>query len=225
MSEKEKFDYIKDFNRMSEQPMMVKARKIANNLYKEYTEEGKRQCNNLLLEWIKECFWGRVTKDHLPIFDEVWQLLDEGKYTKKNPFIYGDIDEGVWIERPKSKYKKVIVSERYCACRDDNIFIFIKDDSSISFDTFRVATVWHREKKYSLKSNYGDDRDIKLPSLNTYKKRDFYYGYYDCRDKGHVLKYDSFTERVEKANWSENEIPWALDTLRSHLLMLKEKED
>lgn len=213
-----------------EQPMMIKAKRLAKSLYKAYKFEEKRGkgCGDLLLEWVKEVYWGIIVKEHIPVFDEAWQLLHNRKHTKKNKFVYGDIDVGVWIEYPKNKNKKVIISTRYCSCADDNTHIFIYDKSSIpkeyfNWDKFRAATVWPRQINSKLGIDWGDDRNIDLPSLNTYRKRDFHYGYYDCRDKGHSFLYEAINERVEKASWDEGRIERALWTLRGHLQALQEK--
>lgn len=190
-------------------PMMEKAERIAENLYRQYNieERGGRECGNLLLEWIKEHFWGIVISKHIPIFEKVWTILDKKGYTKRNKFIYGDIDVGLWVEYPKNTSKKVIVSTRYCAMADDNTHIFILDKEILNWVKFRVATVWPRENSkggYKVKKSkkypdgwfsWGDDRDIKIPSLNTYRKRDFHYGYYDCRDKGHCFFYKDYGQR------------------------------
>lgn len=210
-----------------EQPMMIKAKRLAKSLYNACKFEEKRgeNCGKLLLQWIKECYWGIIVKEHLLVFDEIWWTLHERKHTKKNKFIYGD-DVGIWIEYPKNKNKRVVVSERYCSCADDNIHIFIYDKSInpreyFNWDKFRVVTVWHRQINNKLGIDWGDDRNIDLPSLNTYRKRDFRYGYYDCRDKGHCLLYEAHNERVENAHWNESRIEHALWTLRGHKQALK----
>lgn len=217
-----------------EQPMMIKAKKLGRSLYRAYIQEEKagRNCGNLLLDWIKESFWGSLVKDHLPIFNELWELLNKKGHTRKNPFGYGDIDYDVWVEYPKDNNKQVIVSICYCACADDNTHIFIYDKelsdpkiySTYDWSKFRVATVWKRQKSNDRWPNDEYDRNIDVPSLSTYRKRDFRYGYYDCRDKGHVLLYEAHSERVEKASWSETEIYWALWNLRSHLRALKDEK-
>ncbi len=208
--------------------MMKKAERIAKNLYRQYSIEEKdgRDCGDLLLEWIKENFWGIIVSKHIPTFERVWKMLDEKRHTKNNKFIYGDIDQGLWIEYPKDKNKKVIISTCYCSCADDNTHIFILERLYSNRIRFRVATVWPREK-HNTDGRWGDDRDIDIPSLNTYRKRDFRYGYYDCRDEGHCILYENYERkvgRVEKAHWGEGKIKHALWTLRMHLEALEEEK-
>ena len=202
-----------------EQPMMLKARKFAKQLHNAYKSEERRgrDCGGLLLHWIKECYWGIIVKEHLPLFDKLYKMLEEGKHTKKNKFVYGDADVGVWIEYSKKEYRNVIISESYCSCADDNIHIFIRDKyEGVTYCTrFRVATVWQREKHYPKDyQRWNDDRDIKIPSLNTYRKRDYEFGYFDCRDEGHSLLYNDGSIRVENAHWGENKIEVALRVLK-----------
>lgn len=204
--------------------MMDKAQRLADMLYKEYQEEDKRgECGHLLLEWVEDAFWGRMVKDHLKVFDAVWELLRARKHTKKKPFIHGDYDYSVWVENTKVKDKKVIAATCHCACAPDNTHLYIEENCKYReppyeiMHRFRVATVWPREKKSNLGIAWGDDRDINVPSLNTYRKRNFHYGYFDCRDEGNVLLYSGYLGgRVEHAGWSAQKIYWALWMLRLH---------
>ena len=68
--------------------------------------------------------------------------------------------------------------------------------------------------------SWGDDRDIKIPSINTYRKRDFEYFYKDCRDEGHVFTYEN--EKCDKASWHEKNISPALMYFRWHLDALQD---
>ncbi len=211
-------------------PMLDKAKKRAKQLYKDYNIEEKegRDCGNLFLEWVSEHFWGMVVKEHIPIFHTNWEMLNSKGHTKNNKFVFGDIDEAVWIEKTKDKNKKVIVCERYCSMANNNIHIFIMEKPFDNWVTFRVATVWHREIKSISGIKWGDDREIDKPSLNTYRKRDFHYGYYDCRDEGHCFKYEQRLKdvgTVEKAHWRESEMKYALSSLVYHKEALKDKYD
>lgn len=208
--------------RVKEQPMMLTARKLSNNLYRAYKKEQPHDCQDLLLEWVGDCFWGKIVQEHIPIFHKTWDCLVEKGHTKSNKFIYGDVDVGVWFENVKDKEKhenrKVIVSERYCSTADDNIHIFVLDDLSLTlgynFSEFKAVTVWPREKKSISGIDWGDDRNIDLPSLATYRKRNFNYGYNDARDRGHIFKWQGFTAQVENSMWNSMRIPYALQTLR-----------
>lgn len=211
--------------------MMRKAKLLSNGLYRAYKKEQADDCQDLLLEWVGECFWGRIVQEHIPTFSSAWKLLAERGHTRSNKFVYGDIDVGLWYEKVKSDEKrlgnrKVIVSERYCSMADDNIHIFVLDDHpetlGYNFSEFKAVTVWHREKKSISGIDWGDDRNIDLPSLTTYRKRDFDYGYNDARDKGHIFKFQGFTARVENASWNSMRIPHALQTLRWNLEALQD---
>lgn len=214
--------------RPREQPLMITAKRLGNNIYRAYKKEQKDDCQDLLLEWVGECFWGKIVKEHIPIFKKSWNILYREGHDKNNKFVYGDVDVGVWYEKTKNERRKVIVSERYCSMADDNIHIFVLDEYpknwGISFNQFKAVTVWPREKKSTLDHKFGDDRDIDIPSLNTYRKRDFDYGYNDCRDKGHCFKYEKINNRVEKPSWLGFKIQHALQTLRWDLGELKELE-
>ncbi len=212
--------------------MMEKSKRIAEDLYHQYSIEEKsgEDCGKLLLDWIKENFWGIIVSKHIPTFEKVWKILNERGHTEKNKFVYGDIDVGLWVEYPKDKNKKVIISTTYCSMADDNTHLFILDKLLPNWIRFRVATVWPRENNkggYMTKDGWfywGDDRDVKTPSLNTYRKRDYKYGYYDCRDKGHCILYENHGQdigRVEHAHYGEDEINHALWLLRSHLCALE----
>lgn len=208
--------------KLPEQPMMQKAKRLSNSLYRAYKKEQPIDCQDLLLEWVGDCFWGRIVSEHIPVFHKTWNLLVEKGHTKFNKFEYGDIDVGLWYEKIKNKenhaHRKVIVSERYCSTADDNIHIFVMDDYpktlGYNFSSFKAVTVWNREKKSISGIDWGDDRNIDIPSLTTYRKRDFDYGYNDARDKGHIFKWEGFTIRVENSIWNSMRIPHALQTLR-----------
>ncbi len=219
--------------RAKEPDTMTTAKKLGNSLYRAYKKQTERGCQDLLINWVKEVFWGRAVKDHIPVFNKIWNILYKNGHDKNNPFTWGDVDQSVWYEKPKDKtHRKVIVSESHCSCADDNIHIFVLDEYP-GYDTlskFKAVTVWQREKgKGGYKTAkgwhfWGDDRDITLPSLNTYRKRSFDFGYNDCRDKGHTFMYEFSTQRVENANWNEIKIPHSLQTLRWDLGALKECE-
>lgn len=171
---------------------------LAKNLYRKYKKENDKKktgkYDSLLLKWTLQKFWRRVIEDNIPVFLEVWKKLNEQKHTRKNKFVYGDYDVGLWVEYPKDKNKKVIISTRYCSCADDNTYIFILEKTDYR-TVFRTVTVWPRQINSKYKHcEKGDkfSKDIYKPSLNTYRKADFKFGYYDNRDKGHVFLYEKY---------------------------------
>jgi hypothetical protein len=220
-------------------PFKNKCEDIADLLYCQYVAEENRDgeeskgCGDLMLEWIKDRFWGQIVEDHIPTFRAVYNiLLKNGNTSQKNCYVYGDLDVGIWIEKTKNpKDKKVIASTRYCSMADDNTHLYIMtglkfvdmDPPDFNFLKFYCRTVWPRQKKE--KFHFGDDRDIKIPSLRTYQERDFKFSYQDCRDKGHVFTYNAFMgPSLDKAHWHETRIPHALQALRWHLEALKDYE-
>lgn len=142
----------------------------------------------------------------LPVFKKLWQLLNNNKCYKDNKFFFCDDDYSLWIEFPKQNKKhivrKVIIASCSTVCRDDNTILYIYDEgiNDNCWDIFRIARVWQRQKTNN-KYKCGDDRDINIPSLNTYRKRNFRFGYYDCRDIGHVLKIQN--GHIDNAYWNK----------------------
>jgi hypothetical protein len=221
-------------------PFKNKCDEIGEFLYCQYKKEDapaggedREGCGDLMLEWIKSTFWGLVVRDHLKIFEKTWQLLNDGKHIgKSNAFRYGDADVDVWIEKVKNPQdKKVIASIRYCSMADDNTHLFIMTGLKLypqypEFIKFLCRTVWPQEKKGNYE--WGDDRSIEIPSIETYRKRDFEFSYRDARDKGHVFTYNQmFSNRPEldKPHWHENRISHGLRTLRWHLEVLEAQKN
>ena len=199
-----------------EQPLMKKARRLGAYMDRMYREGEKRgdQCGQLLLDWGKECFWGRMVGRHLPYFSQLWKWLDDREHhSHKTAISLVDVDYSVWIEKPSNEDRRVIISICHCRMFDDNTTIFIEDGLSGLFK-FRVVTVWPKEKKSRCGHKYGDMRDIDLPALSTYRKKDWNWGYEDFRDKGHVLVYDSMSKRVEGACYTEVRMSAVLDELK-----------
>lgn len=191
--------------------------------YKKGEEDG---CHELLKKWVEEKFWGKIVTEHLPDFEALWQELRIKKHDKNNPFVYGDMSGSVWIER--SKNKKIVIHK---SPGRTHIFIMEK---GVFGPTFHVRTVWPRENNkggYAVKKSkkypdgwfsWGDDRDVKTPSLNTYRKRNFEYSYRDCRDKGYVLTIDgmALTPSVELGGHFQPEIEhalWLIKIMKEHL--------
>ncbi len=206
-------------------------------LYRRYMREqaGGRACGKLMLEWENQSFWGHVVKSHIPVFNKVYKLLAEhGNFGKSKAYQY--FNTPLWIEQAKDK--KVIASIRENSCADDNTHLFIMNDSRHSFfGDFRCRTVWPKQNKrggYKVKKSkknptgwfsWGDDRDIKIPSITTYRERNFEFSYGDCRDKGYVFTYSNFPEGDHKVeNPQMYEIDHALWVLRLHLENLQDYE-
>ena len=142
----------------------------------------------------------------------------------------------MWVERVKNK--RIIVHQSQCSCADDNTHIFIQEQGLLG-NRFHVRTVWPRQSSrggYAVEKSkkhpdgwfsWGDDRDISTPSLNTYRARDFEFGYMDCRDKGYVLSTEAFShsKRIEWAGSFQSEIKHALWLINIMKRELKEKNE
>lgn len=165
------------------------ANRIGDLLYRHYriAERGENAegCGALLLEWTVRRMLMKVIADSVPVFRETWRRLYEGGHIgEPKRLVYGDIDVGVWIERTKDARRKVIASTRYCSCADDNTHLYILSGDEKNW-TFVCRRVWPREnrrggyrvavsKKYPDGwFSWGDYRDIKTPSLATYRRLDF----------------------------------------------------
>jgi len=203
---------------------------IAHDMHELFTKEEYRDCGDYSVEKIKREFWGLVVRDYIPIFLSVYEILEErGNIGNSNRYVYGDIDVGVWIEPTNKKGRKVIASTRYCAMADDNTHIYILDDPHEDypeFIKFVCKTAWPREKKKKKSwANFGDHRDIEIPSLETYRRFNFDFGYGDGRDKGYSFAYSTFPTPNIDTPWYDVNIGVALRFLKWHLEALKNYEE
>ncbi len=169
---------------------------LAEILYQCYSKDQQADCGELLMQWSHDKFWGKVVMEYIPRLEKIWKYLYDNKRNKNNTMDYGDCDGSIWFEPIKQKDKwpdgrKVIINKSHCSCADDRTYIFILDTSRhVSLGkVLQIRTVWDRQYQSPRHRNnpWGDDRDIDVPSLNTYRKRNFHYGYEDMRDEGYVL--------------------------------------
>lgn len=200
-------------------------------------------CGDLLMEWTMDKFWGKVVNSYVPKLTEVWQWLYDNKRDKNNTFDYGDADGSIWYEEIKQTEKwpdrrKVIIHKSHCSCANDRTHIFILDDNDSAIgDKLRVRTVWDRQNSrggYAVQKckewpdgwlSWGDDRDIKVPSLRTYRDRNFKFSYGDGRDKGYVLSLNGFGgPKIEWAMNNQDKIKHAI-WLISYMFDMSESPD
>ncbi len=202
---------------------MTDYKEIAELLYNAYKAS---DCGNYMVERVKKLYYGMMVKDNIPKFLAVYDVLVANGHDAKNPYVYGDMDQGVWYEKSPDEITKIIATERYCSCADDNTHIFILKDfgwdqwfnekHKVKQEDYRFScmTAWPRQKNNSKKHHqWGDHRDIEHPSINTYRKHKFKFGYEDGRDEGYSFNYETITGNVEDAHWKESRILYALDIL------------
>ncbi len=209
---------------------MTDYKEIAELLYNAYKAS---DCGNYMVERVKKLYYGMMVKDNIPKFLAVYDVLVANGHDAKNPYVYGDMDQGVWYEKSPDEITKIIATERYCSMADDNTHIFILEDYScdrlgMKYESiyFRCMTAFPRQKSKSKKSHqWGDHRDIEQPSINTYRKYKFKYGYCDGRDETYCFNYETLTGCVEDAHWKESRILWALNTLNYDYEALVENYD
>jgi len=237
MIESEASKILEELRNLPEPDTMVVAKALAELLYREYQKhlfhkdkghierddpkgvsEPDYEYGRLLLDWTKEVFYGKLIKDILPVFDEVWnRLVELGHTSRKTAFDYGDYDVSTWAE--KKGNRKILIYIRHCSMADDNTFIFIRDEPETIvgfekyrsfFDSFKCVTVWPRQVNYPRNWSWQKGK-AKLPSLATQRKHDFNWGYNDARDKGHVFKYEFRNGLVDNAGWTEYRILRAIE--------------
>jgi len=201
---------------------------LGDLLYCLYTKEEKRNgCGNLMLDWIKSRFWGRVIEDHIPIFNEAFNLLKRYEHDSyKNGIEFGDWDSTTWYEEVEGddfQFTQVILSKSHCSCNGDDTHIYIRSGCIPipECNKFLCRTAWDKQKKNRF--SFGDHRDIELPSVHTYRRHNFNFGYGDARDKGHVFSYKGSIGGVDNPGWHETKIPTGLQILKYHLVNLKER--
>lgn len=144
--------------------------------------EPDHECQDLLLGWIREHYWGLVVRRHLEMFDRIHAGLVEGKYTRKKPLVYGDIDCGAWFEPCENR--NVVVLEVYCSCANDNIWIYMRPTDSRIQEKFHCRTCYPKSNKRRWPAEV---------SLTLHRREKFKLGYGDCRDSGYVFSYDRMT--------------------------------
>lgn len=197
-----------------EQPLMQLSRKLADTLYESYQDEQKRDCGFLLLQWVSECFWGKVTENHIPLVKQTWDILNKSYHTcKDSALYYGDDDGKIWCEVSEEEKCKIIIDVSYCRCADDSTIIYILKERP-EYNELKIVTAWKKQKKnkhFKLKDSPFDCRDIEEPSLKTFRDYDFNLG--GVYDKWHVLKYDTIHRNVDNAHNNSQRIIFALDNL------------
>lgn len=195
---------------MEEFDVAVEAKKISDYLYDKYETASKKGLGIYTINRAKDLFYGKVVKNYIPVFDELFSLLVEKNHTKDNTYGYGDIDGDIWYE--KCGKMEIVVDESHCTCADDNTRIYIKTNDYNN--AFLVVTAYPKQKKN--KFHFNDHRDIDQPSIQTYRNYNFEFAYGDFRDETHVLKYtctDYSGDKVEDAYVTENKISHALENL------------
>lgn len=211
----------------------VQAVELGDILYDEYMKQQGEGCGQLVIDWAKDRFYGRLVESHIPMFDTLWnKLTDNGRVSYDSGLSYGDMDNTLWAERLNDK-ERIIICVNHCTCSDTPVTILRFKDYPLGdeeaaklgeehakqlrdmFTEFRVDMVWSDEVK-RVPACWGDHRDIIKPSLQTFRDCDFDYGYGDGRDNCHSFKfrYSHKGPNVDKASWHEGNIVRALDDLK-----------
>ena len=198
---------------------------LADNLYTAYRNQGR---HTYLFERVKSLFYGKIVRDHIPVFLKLHDYLVANGHTKDNPLWQGDDDNAVWYEKTKDDFIKVLVDSRVVSCADDYTHIFVFEDYGVEIEgpedssfnlsnrwvKLRCFTAWPRQIPARQGGHkWGDHRDIKYPSVSTHRKANWKFGYQDGRDDFYCFAYDSFLGDVKDAHWKESKMVNALDTL------------
>jgi len=208
---------------------MEVATMLAEVTYKAMKAQG--DCGNLTLQWMQEKLWGKIAEEEIiPATRHLFDQLKEKGHDRKNPAVLGDIDYSTWYEEPKENIK-VIVTTCHCSCADDNTTIYWLDDrfKDVEYEgdtpwvKFKIMTAWPRETSKRKSYKWNDDRDIEKPSIHTYRKRKWKFGYSDSRDleRGFVLSYDSMQGMAEGAIHTQTRIAIAQDVIGININLLK----
>jgi len=190
--------------------MNIDCKEVADFLYAEYK---KSDMGDYMVGRVKEFFYGLMVKDHIYKFKALHEFLIKNGHTVKNPYVYGDDDTGIWYEKSPKSYTTIIATERYCSCADDNTHIFILNELDVDYIKFLGVTAWPRQVSERMDHKWGDHRDIKHPSITTFRKHGFKFGYGDARDAHYCFRYESLTGCADDAPHVENRMLWALQTL------------
>ena len=178
--------------------------KLGRKMYKLFQEnvdnckdDSAVECGYQALNWAKAHFWKLRIKATMPLFDELYDKLIEGKYTEKKPFHYGDVDKYVWAEETQDVlgdkgYGKVrvIIQKTMNSCANNYIHLYICRDPMKNHRTVRFATAWPKETKNSIGS-------LEKPSIKTYRRTNWKVKYGDCRDYGSVLLDEPCSDHIE----------------------------
>lgn len=181
--------------------------------------EPDHDCQDLLLRWVREHYWGLVVERHLEMFDQIHAGLVDGKHTRKDPLIYGDIDCGTWFE--PCELQKVVVLEVYCSCANDNTWLYMRPKNNALFSEFHCRTCYPKANKKKWPQEV---------SLATHRRAKFNLGYGDCRDSGYAFSYQQmisfdgkkYDAKVDHAD--DVKTYWALWNMRGIALALKDKK-
>ncbi len=193
---------------------------IGDKMYAFYKHSSS---GDYMIERIKSRFYGNMASDHIKYFNELYEILKAGGHGPKNPLLTGDADEGSWIEKGPDEYTRVIAIERYCSYADDNTHIFILNQVTDDWTKFLGVTAYPEEEKSG--NTWGDHRDYKQPSIQTFRDHKFDFGYSDGRDKHYCFKYNSVSGNVEDAHWNERRLTWALGSLSDCLECIKLEQE
>ena len=141
----------------------------------------------LLAEWIAERFWGLQIERLMPDIQRLYKELIRRKHTRRNKFVFNDLDNRVWYE-PHSQ-KKVI---GFDSQGREKIMVWIGDDAfweELHFRSLRPRRIIKYDFKY-----------VEAISFQWCRDNDFKLGYGDCRDVGYMFSYERIAGQAGHVN-------------------------
>ena len=173
------------------------------------SKESDFECEELLIQWIQEFYWGKRVGEHLDTFKDAYAKLVKLGHKKDNPYVYGDMDCGVWYEPHEDQM--IVALTVYCSMADDNTWLFILESDSDLFKKFHCRTCYPRARS---------GWNCRL-SVSSYRRRKFkmsggHHFYGDCRDPGYVFSWEKMLDNESKVDRAtSSKVYWGLWHLRS----------
>ena len=168
-----------------------------------------------LTQWTSERYWGLQTKKFIPQFLSVYEQLVARNFTEDNKLVYNDTDYKIWVE-PHPTLKIVVFEDGFSGSKEDNVYLFIMDESDHGFSKFHIRTAYAKANKAFKISGWSKYDRV---SLKTHRKYRWKLQYGDSRDHGYVLSYTEYYERIDY-NQTENWIThamWLMGTAHDEL--------
>lgn len=171
--------------------------------------------NENLTLWTNERYWGIKTKQFLPEFMAVYEKLVARGFTEDNKLVYNDLDYKIWVE-PHPTLKIVVFEDGFSGSKEDNVYLFILDESPHGFSRFHIRTAYPKANKRFKISGWSKYDRV---SLKTFRKFRWKLQYGDNRDHGYVLSYSEYTGKTDynqTETWMSHAM-WLMGTAHDEL--------